>query len=967
MPLFGSLNSERLMFSLYFHKLRIKETQATPKKKDEALELFLQAINEENCEAIRQYIKNGFNLSIVFDSMTLLQYAIQHKRPLIAKLLIESGVNTADGLISAYDYNMIEIFEILYRKDPTALWITKTKLLHRIIDRNDEKKWVHLLIQLGAKVDEPINGLNAFQQAVEKNYVPLITYTLNYLVEREIADLYNAVLGNDLMRIEALLSSNRMLINTSCLEVPPLFFAIHFNKIEPIKLLVRYGAALNTSYQGESALALIIRIVIFDEALLLHILQHGVLVNEAFGQELLEIALNNHYKTLFFELTQRHLLSEETLRQKAITFLASELCTIAPPTDKLIALFSYAIELNWVALANELTLLPYCDITSHEFEDLLQQATQLARQEIIDLILFKQLQKTTSLSVPFLHQEKALLNGPLNRTLATGLLELIIKIILHDKDNVNLVLHKNYIIATIVQREIPLSPLFFRVNWEHLYLNENDSQAYMRLAPSKKECFYPEKDLFEPLTSAEKQAIHCYTEPHYHDLLNRALYQDVLPSDCNLALLITTLGFIHSGLNKIKPTPANTPLYRGEQNTPHHVLISRKRIAKLTNGGILYTPGIMSSSLQKEMTNNFVLEKYPIRVEFENTQGKNICELSAYQHEEECLIQPGYFCWTQAEEPAANTYEFKATQITPLVEERHLPQGKEMTHYFFLYQRTQNLTPLTASLARSFSHLQNHQHILNLLDPTIFEIIGYLYKHHLSTAFSDKSCLDDWEVSIPFKDTIQRPNHGLRHTLCVAALVPIATRLLNASNARMSLITQVAGLFFVVGRKNECSFHDNPQLFSQFRHDSAKIGYQILTQFQTKLGWTQAEIERCQQLILNYDLPKNDSWFPYQLSLRIAHNADVLRFLPENIEQEIMQAFLPYLSQESIDFVLNYAHCFQEVTGERMMTDPPSDYQSHFYEASTDPHYCLERMLEVAAPFEDYVTELPNRPPSPSP
>lgn len=223
----------------------------------------------------------------------------------------------------------------------------------------------------------------------------------------------------------------------------------------------------------------------------------------------------------------------------------------------------------------------------------------------------------------------------------------------------------------------------------------------------------------------------------------------------------------------------------------------------------------------------------------------------------------------------------------------------------------------------------------------------------LRPAFTDRSCLDDWEVSIPFKGTVQRPNHGLRHTLCVRRITP--------HRARMAFITQVAALFFVVGRINECSLRDNPQLFSQFRQDSAKIGYQILTQFQTKLAWTQTEIEHCQRLILNYDLPKNDNWFPYQLSLR-AHNADVLRFLPEEVEQEIMQAFLPYLPQGSIDFLLNYAHCLQEATGDRMMTEPPSDYQSHFYEASTDPQYCLEKMLEVAAPFEDYVTELPNTP-----
>lgn len=146
----------------------------------------------------------------------------------------------------------------------------------------------------------------------------------------------------------------------------------------------------------------------------------------------------------------------------------------------------------------------------------------------------------------------------------------------------------------------------------------------------------------------------------------------------------------------------------------------------------MYTPGLMSSSLQKDTTNNFILEKHLIRIEFENRQGKNIRELSDYQNENECLIQPAYFWWTHAEEPAENTYEFTATQIAPLVEERHLPQGREMTHYFFLYQRTQNLTTLTAPLARNFSHLQNHQHILNLLDPTIFEIIGYLYKHHFA-------------------------------------------------------------------------------------------------------------------------------------------------------------------------------------------------------------------------------------------
>lgn len=245
---------------------------------------------------------------------------------------------------------------------------------------------------------------------------------------------------------------------------------------------------------------------------------------------------------------------------------------------------------------------------------------------------------------------------------------------------------------------------------------------------------------------------------------------------------------------------------------------------------------------------------------------------------------------------------------------------------------------------------------LNVTLEPLLPVCDYVYHNYLSKAYTDTEIMWDW-VLYTANGQIERPNHGLAHSMRVAHLIPVVAHFLaqntkdsgfNLSEKQIQLI-QISALFFVVGRENDCGFSDNSQKYMQYRLNSAKAFEQFA---RACLSLTEEEIQHYTQLVYN---PSNDidALSPEAKVLNFAHILDLLRcFSPSEIQHKVKNKFKPYLPDSETEKLLDYAENLLHATGDRVYVGKnPSDYNKElFFKTSTCTKTCFEALAQVEVP-----------------
>lgn len=568
--------------------------------------------------------------------------------------------------------------------------------------------------------------------------------------------------------------------------------------------------------------------------------------------------------------------------------------------------------------------------------------------------------------------------GPLNKNLYSEELEWITKYALAHPEECEFITKENTFYLKIQNIEVNLSRLLKYSNLSHILLDDIDSiyfNAYRVLTKKEtKKAVAPLASEYtlegHSLSTAERLAIYGYTDEDFYNI-NYILHGN--PPDphgeiYNRDTFFKTL-FVASALNKITPLWTRDPenqdpsivTYRGETYiTPESL---SQRIKSLSSPledtskqqfGIIETkPSFISTSLLADISKKEEFQEGKSLLKFVSRGGplgKNIEPLSSMPEEKEFLILPGHV------QIASHTKEddidvFEANYITPLIAiHSSLLQEQE----FNSLQRLEHpeILSYSAQLTQQLPQIDQLEKLL--------EVCQYVYDNYLSKPYTDESITVDWDLDTP-EGTVQRPNHGLAHTMRVAHLVPIlALSLMQNSqnnqfnfNARDVYIVQLTALFSVVGRKNDAGFRDmkeNETGYKEFKQTSANLFADFVRKYNF-LDMTEDEINQYAHNIAKMGEPGENS--PSAILLSLAHKLDLLRCYEEDrVINDIENPLNQYLPPNETTRLMEYAEKLLLETGDRIMTGAnETDYNSTlFYTASTNIGACFNALEKVEPP-----------------
>ncbi len=153
---------------------------------------------------------------------------------------------------------------------------------------------------------------------------------------------------------------------------------------------------------------------------------------------------------------------------------------------------------------------------------------------------------------------------------------------------------------------------------------------------------------------------------------------------------------------------------------------------------------------------------------------------------------------------------------------------------------------------------------------------------------------------------VERPNHGLAHTLRTMAYLPVCVRLFLHSNVLPAelkeLITrsvpslQLALLSYVACRENEASSFDDAAAYTTFRDKSAYAFWDYADSNAAKLAMPDPIQHRCMVALQNrgYDA---SNWI--QTLITMAHDMDLLRTLDGGIYDGIASTWMPFVGAQA--------------------------------------------------------------------
>ncbi len=276
--------------------------------------------------------------------------------------------------------------------------------------------------------------------------------------------------------------------------------------------------------------------------------------------------------------------------------------------------------------------------------------------------------------------------GPLNISLATQTLQLIIKATLSAPNKVKFYIENKTFFCKMGDIEVNLSNILKKANFSHIYFSSEDSKQYAKQIPyfeatqsiSNLFGFFWGSKKIEALTSAEKHAISAYTGNSYYHQINSLLRNDFhlfgsSENDNNYALknVMLIIGMLASGLNKIETTIGNTPpSYRRESHLKQDEIALRQSLIK--KGGITNEHAFLSTSSSKQYSSCTLTLKH--------LYGKSISEFSQFPWECEYLLIPGCIQWTKCTMKNGKTH-FEGVVVNPLVEGLDDPTKEEVATF----------------------------------------------------------------------------------------------------------------------------------------------------------------------------------------------------------------------------------------------------------------------------------------------
>jgi hypothetical protein len=273
----------------------------------------------------------------------------------------------------------------------------------------------------------------------------------------------------------------------------------------------------------------------------------------------------------------------------------------------------------------------------------------------------------------------------------------------------------------------------------------------------------------------------------------------------------------------------------------------------------------------------------------------------------------------------------------------------------------------------------------------------YLYEHFLSRPFTPRlkeSCPVDWNYRCSSGEMIERPNHGLAHTVRVAALVPVALRLLvqaakesgiskqvqqaNAVTDKDGRKAQYVMLFAVIGRKNEISYWDAtelqkqqkkkglaeaPHLYDEFKRTAQRaLRLLLMKQPPSSLGFTDAEID---EWVHALDVGKPNPISMLTKAMAIAHDVDLMRCRQQESFKEKVSAFEQELGVKRAGELCTYARALIAATGDRCWgygISAKGYADKLFFACSTDFRICVEKINAVKPPMSAQLVQLAGTP-----
>ncbi len=248
---------------------------------------------------------------------------------------------------------------------------------------------------------------------------------------------------------------------------------------------------------------------------------------------------------------------------------------------------------------------------------------------------------------------------------------------------------------------------------------------------------------------------------------------------------------------------------------------------------------------------------------------------------------------------------------------------------------------------------QSHKQI------NLFEAANDVYAQYISKPYTLETSHNtykdmktmDWDYRCGAA-VVQRPNHGLAHVLRKACYVPYVMKYFIEHNRNKlspeSILEiencipeiQLAILFTVTGRENDCSNHDDEADYFMFRRRSAEYFENYVNH--KKLLISPNRLDFYIDAIQAFDYTKT----AFHSIMTICHMIDTLRCFDKNLFNTIMGQVAPIIGEENKNKLVRLAHMSILKTGDRVMAmDSQRTYQGKlFVDCSQNVEKCIENI-----------------------
>ena len=273
-----------------------------------------------------------------------------------------------------------------------------------------------------------------------------------------------------------------------------------------------------------------------------------------------------------------------------------------------------------------------------------------------------------------------------------------------------------------------------------------------------------------------------------------------------------------------------------------------------------------------------------------------------------------------------------------------------------------DMTPAESVLVRTDKDPISLDKLFPLDMHRLEEHCQFVYKTYLQHAYTDEDVREDWDLTEPGY-VIQRPNHGLAHTLRVANYAPMVLAAFQNSPIEVEGAKyvglekdldkiQIALLFAVVARKNERGFGDGRDKYLEMRGNCAEAFKEHAKKLNPRV-FTTEEIEQYATALINFGDPEATD--PLSMIFKACHNLDLPRCYYEDQVKKSLKEIEGPMGEKNLQILKNYALQCIVGTGDRVMGAhgdvKARDYvMKDFSGVSSDVTTCLSKIDSVPTP-----------------